>query len=395
MSKLNIKPSALLISSDRKALKCIRQVLLEIGITVHVAHTVDSAEQRLNSGKTCFSILDLSLENGVGVQLINSIVETNRRTYLILTSDGDEIVMNAAARVAEDLGLNVVATLSKPINPEAIKTAISKAAENRQDLTHESLANALTRQEIVFHYQPLVRLENSCVVGCEALARWQHPKLGLLQPSRFIEMVEIPFFARDFVEYTISTIARDKEFWQTSSDAVVAINMPPSVLANKKSADWLAEIVLKNKLAPQQVIIEITERVSTKVADNLAINVTQLRLAGFGVALDDFGTGNSSLIRLYRIPFSELKIDQLFVMGSAKNNDARQICNLLGQGGLMLKRRTIAEGIENEESLNLMKEAGCILGQGYYWSKPLEPQNYQEWCLKQNARLGCSGVNSA
>lgn len=209
--------------------------------------------------------------------------------------------------------------------------------------------------------------------------RWAHPDLGQLTPNLFLDIIESDNLARDFLEYSIKAIAADAKTLVLPEGARIGINVSPNLLVSRHAATWILDIAKKAELPAQKVTIEITERLNIPKSQNLALNVSQLRLAGFSVALDDFGTGNSSLVRLYRMPFDVMKIDQLFVRGTIRNEDALNICRILAQCAKLLKRKSIAEGIETEEILQKAKEAGIDIGQGYLWSKPVPLSAFNNW----------------
>ena len=217
-------------------------------------------------------------------------------------------------------------------------------------------------------------------VGVEALARWQHPVKGMIPPDRFIPLAEesglIDELTVSMVEQSLAEVAR----WQTENLTLdVSINYSALSLADLGLPDYLAGLVAARDLKADRVTVEVTESsVLTEIQNSLDV-LTRLRMKGFQLSIDDFGTGFSSMQQLQNIPFTELKIDQSFVKRALSDKDAKAIVETTVDLGRRLVMSVIAEGVEDLETLELLKNYQCNQVQGYFIAKPMPGNQILEW----------------
>jgi EAL domain-containing protein (putative c-di-GMP-specific phosphodiesterase class I) len=248
------------------------------------------------------------------------------------------------------------------------------------------LRRAIERQEFQLHYQPIVSLETSKIVGFEALIRWQHPEKGLISPVAFIPVAEETGLIYAVGTWVLQTACQQMQAWNqctaTGSPLVMSVNLSGKQFAQPDLVDKISDILRETGLRAQQLRIEITESVIMENADVAIAMLEQLRRLGVQLAIDDFGTGYSSLGYLHRFPVNALKIDRSFVspIGGANTEDqqistsiVRTIVNLAHNIGMTVT----AEGIETLDQLAFLRELCCENGQGYLFSKPLNAQAAQ------------------
>jgi diguanylate cyclase (GGDEF)-like protein len=252
--------------------------------------------------------------------------------------------------------------------------AVVRGIELRTDLDH-----AITRRQFELRYQPILSLDTGEVAGVEALVRWRHPTLGLLEPAEFIALAETTGAIGPLGEWILEEACRVAAGWPSAEpDAAgrgpapryMSVNLSAIQLSDPAFATALERILRSSGVAPQQVILEVTEsaRLETDVA---AATLRRIRDLGVRLAIDDFGTGYAALGQLARMPFDLVKIEQSFV--STIGTDAR--AESLVAGIVDLARRlgvdVIAEGIEDGVQLARLREAGCAFGQGFHFSPPM------------------------
>jgi len=237
------------------------------------------------------------------------------------------------------------------------------------------LARATDRGEFVAHYQPIVDLETGRIVGCEALARWRHPEWGLLPPSEFIPLAEETGLIVPLGLEILRQAARETCAWDQQAPGPplqLSVNLSARQLQDPGVVEDMARALEETALPPGRLTLEITE--SNLMSDPDAAGSTLARLKDLGVrlALDDFGTGYSSLSYLQRFPVDVLKLDKSFVdnLGTYGREDSRLAQAIIGLAG-MLDLEVVAEGIERPEQRARLRELGCRLGQGYYFSRPV------------------------
>jgi len=234
------------------------------------------------------------------------------------------------------------------------------------------LRRAIDQNELSLYFQPKVSLKDSRVVCAEALVRWQHPSHGLLGPDEFVPIAEQTGLIRPLARWVLEAAVRQCASWrQEGLDLAVAVNLSMRNLHDPEIVDTIRQLLVRWGIPPARLVIEITE--SSLMADAArAMDVlARLREMGVGISVDDFGTGYSSLAYLKRLPVDELKIDKSFVtqMATDENDEAivRSTIGLAHDLGLTV----VAEGIEDQQTWNLLAALGCDVGQGYFVSRPV------------------------
>jgi EAL domain-containing protein (putative c-di-GMP-specific phosphodiesterase class I) len=233
------------------------------------------------------------------------------------------------------------------------------------------LREALTHEELVLHYQPKVSLVSGANVGVEALVRWQHPRRGLLGPDQFIPLAEQSGLIRPLTSWVLRTALTQVNAWQGEGLAVpVAVNLSPSSLQEHDLADEIADLLNQTDVSPTLLEVEITENAYMARPHAVIANLEQLRALGVHISIDDFGTGYSSLTYLMDLPVDELKIDRSFVRGMASNERNASIVRSIIELGHSLGLRVVAEGLEDEPTLQRLTSLGCDFAQGYFLGRP-------------------------
>lgn len=243
----------------------------------------------------------------------------------------------------------------------------ARAAALARVHTEHLLRGALDRGELRLFYQPIIDLRTGALVGTEALLRWQHPNLGLIGPVRFIESAEDSGLILMIGDWVLREACEQAAIWASRGSPV---NMAVNVSARQLADDEFAEAVKLMLRQPLQLTLEVTESVLIRDPDATAERVDTLKGLGVRLAMDDFGTGYSSLANLRRYPFDALKIDQRFVGGLAENPDDGTIVRAIVALAHGLGRTVVAEGVETEEQLIMLRELGCDLAQGFYIGAP-------------------------
>jgi len=246
---------------------------------------------------------------------------------------------------------------------------------------------ALTRDEIVVHFQPIVELRSQRISGAEALVRWQHPKLGLLEPSAFLQIVEQTGLIGELTRRVLDRSLRECARWRASGhEMTVAVNLSVRNLHDPQLPAEVHRLLARHAIPPGALQLEITESMIMSDPERAIATVRDLSALGVRLAVDDFGTGHSSLANLKRLPIDELKIDRSFVTPMlADDSDliiVRSTINLAHDLGL----KTIAEGVEDAETLARLRALGCDLAQGNHLSKPMDAPTFDAWVVDFDGR---------
>ncbi len=257
----------------------------------------------------------------------------------------------------------------------------------RVKLEHD-LRFAVERGELFMNYQPLVSLGDGSIIGFEALIRWQHPEFGLIPPVKFIPIAEDSGLIIPITIWILDEVCAKLASWQQSSpiykNLIMSVNISGKHLSNDELFDEIEEVLDTYNLAPETLKLEITESVAMENAEQTIEILNKLKQIGIQLSIDDFGTGYSSLNYLHRLPFDTLKIDRSFVYAVGEDGENSEILQTIISLAKNLKMKVIAEGIETEKQLSMLRTFGCDFGQGYLLSKPKSTEETEE-LLQNNA----------
>ena len=283
----------------------------------------------------------------------------------------DELIRNAdtAMYEAKNDGRNKYKFYSKTMG-----TVVDKQLKMEQDL-----ANAIKhKKEIEVFYQAKIDSDTNEIIGAEALVRWNHPQNGLIFPDQFIFMAESTGLMVDLgniiTQQSISTL---KEINTLNLNRFkIAINLSARQFQDISLIPFVNKILDKYQISPEQIEFEITETISMSNMQSTLRILTKLRDLGISIAIDDFGTGHSSLSYLKRFPINTLKIDKSFVMDIVSDEDDKVITQTIISMAHSLGLDTVAEGVESKEHVDMLKQMGCDMLQGYFYSKPLSKNEF-------------------
>ncbi|MCQ8104624.1 bifunctional diguanylate cyclase/phosphodiesterase [Methylomonas sp. SURF-2] len=250
------------------------------------------------------------------------------------------------------------------------------------------LRQALERDELQIYYQPKVAVGSGRLYGAEALVRWNHPKHGFVPPDEFIPMAERTRMIKHLTLWALKQTFRQCAEWHRQGlDLIVSVNLSARDLHDPELPDIIAGVAAASRVQPSWMMLEITESsIMTDPERSLDI-IQRLHDMGYKLSIDDFGTGYSSLAYLKKMPLTELKIDKSFVGDVLKSdNDAvivKATINLAHNLGLQVT----AEGVENQQILDMLDDYACDLAQGYYLSKPIGLEDFNQWMRLEAAKF--------
>jgi EAL domain-containing protein (putative c-di-GMP-specific phosphodiesterase class I) len=245
------------------------------------------------------------------------------------------------------------------------------------------LRKSIHTNEFENHYQPIVDLQTSSLVGFESLIRWNHPKLGLIYPGSFISIAEETGLILPITQLIAQQACEDLCQWQgqlkDQLKLTMNINISSKHFLSPTLLDDIKQILDKTGMPPEQLKLEITETALMEDADETIRLVHRLKDFGLKLVIDDFGTGYSSLSYLQRLPIETLKVDRSFVSRISTETDGnRNIVEAIISLAHRLDMIVVAEGVETEEQFAILLEMNCQLGQGYLFSKPLSKPKVDE-----------------
>jgi EAL domain-containing protein (putative c-di-GMP-specific phosphodiesterase class I)/GGDEF domain-containing protein len=280
-------------------------------------------------------------------------------------------------RDAEHLVLRITAALTRPDwtpSGDPLLTDPPSIEQGREQFTLEQdLAQAIDEDQLTMVFQPVVHLGRGCLIGAEALLRWDHPKLGAISPARFIPLVETLGLSDRYGMWVLNAACREARRWQDENlgGLKVAVNLSAKQLMDPGLRLKVERTLHRHGLPATALELELTETAAMADAKRTLTLFTELRAMGVSIAIDDFGAGYSSLSYLKNLPFDKLKIDREFVTDVDRRRDSRAICRALIELGRGLDLLILAEGVENQLEVAALRGLGCEVFQGYHFSKPL------------------------
>jgi EAL domain-containing protein (putative c-di-GMP-specific phosphodiesterase class I)/GGDEF domain-containing protein len=260
---------------------------------------------------------------------------------------------------------------------EVFDRAALQTAQTRLQLEAD-FDGALARGEFTLVYQPIASLDSNRIAGFEALVRWRHPGLGLIAPLEFIPLAEKTGFIVPLGAWVLREACRQLKAWQDtipdSRELWMSVNLSSLQFRSPSLVDDITQVLADYALEPRRLVLELTEGIAMENPVAVRALLLQLRAIGVRVSVDDFGTGHSSLAYLRQFPLHSLKVDRSFVRGIEGNRDMASIVSAVTTMAQQLGLRVVAEGIEKEEQLGLLRALGCEFGQGYLFSRPVDAE---------------------
>ena len=311
--------------------------------------------------------LYVSTSIGIAIYPLDDIDQEN------LIKDADSAMYRS-----KEMGRNMYQFYTKDIN----------SAINDRFQMESSLRHAIERNEFILHYQPKVDIDSGMIVGAEALIRWLHPKAGIIMPSEFISILEETGLIVSVGEWVLRTACAQNQMWQglNRQPLQIAVNLSARQFLQKDLVAMIGKILKETGLSPDLLELELTESMLMAHSDYNMETLKELTNLGIQISIDDFGTGYSSLSYLKRFSIHSLKIDQSFVRDIAIDPDDAAIATAVVAMGNSLRLNVIAEGVENPEQLQALRNMGCHQAQGFLLGAPMPADIFTEH-LRRTAQL--------
>jgi diguanylate cyclase (GGDEF)-like protein/PAS domain S-box-containing protein len=345
----------------------------EFGILLpDINHPVDAvvgAEKIIETFKTPYVIdgYELNVSTSIGISM-----------YPDDGQNFEDLIKNAdiAMDQAKEQGRSNYQFFNPAVN---IRTLERITLENR-------MRQAVDRNELVLHYQAQLDLATKRIIGAEALVRWQHPELGLLNPVQFLSLAEETGYIKTVDSWVLRAACEQNKAWQNEGlpPVCVAVNLSAQQFQLPDLPDAVTGILKETALDPQFLDLEITENIAMKNFEFSVPNIKRLNRLGIRFSIDDFGTGYSSLSYLKNFHIQKLKIDKSFIKDIATDSDSKAIISAIIAMGHNLKLKVIAEGVETEEQSEFLRSMGCDEIQGYLFSKPLTADEFRQFLIRHS-----------
>lgn len=244
----------------------------------------------------------------------------------------------------------------------------------------QGFRGALQQHQFVLHYQPQIALDDMSIIGYEALVRWQHPEFGLIYPDRFIQIAERSGFIIQLGAEVIELACQQLQAWaQQGQMTRVSVNVSALQLGQPDFSDQVLDALQRHGLAPEQLELEITETAILEQEQLAVASLERLRDAGLCISLDDFGKGYAGFAHLSALPVNKLKIDRALIADLSNSHDDTLIVSSTITLAKRLNLQVVAEGVETPEQVVYLRLAGCDVGQGYHFGRPMQAERVSEF----------------
>lgn len=391
----------LILDDDEAVGQTLQWVAESLGCEAEFTTHPSDFFARLDVSNPDVITLDLAMPGLDGVEVMRLLAQRHCRARIVISSGMGARVLDAARRSAAEHGLSIAGVLPKPISREALRILLgteddrapSPSVEQHCDgcattapaaaeplvLTRADLEAALERREFVMAYQPKIHCRSGATAGFEALVRWPHPVHGLIMPDAFIPLAE----QTGLIDALTTQIVDQSLAWFSAafseSGVTLSLNLSAKSLVDLQLADKLSTACRRLQLPAERIVLEVTES-SAMVDPVLSLDLlTSLRVKGFQLSIDDFGTGYSSMVQLVRMPFSEIKVDKSFVFSARQSQESRSVIKSIIDLGHSLGLVVVAEGVEDQETLDYLNSVGCDLAQGYLIARPMSGDAARMW----------------
>lgn len=261
--------------------------------------------------------------------------------------------------------------------------ALNETARQRIELEN-NLRNAIEKKEFLLFYQPKIEISTNKILGAEALIRWNHPKLGMILPGDFIPVAEETGLIIDIGRWVLKEACRQNSKWQKQNlkPISLAVNVSPRQFQYPGFYEDVSNAIEQSDLDPDFLELEITEGMLMSDVEKTVNKLNKLIGVGLTMSIDDFGTGYSNMKYLIQFPVSTLKIDRTFIMDVETDSSIASLTHSIIRMARSLDLKIVAEGAENKNQISFLKNHGCKIVQGNYYSKPLPAEEFGELLKK-------------
>ncbi len=334
------------------------------------------------------TLCDLNMPGMDGIEFLRHLADRGYRGDVILVSGEDKRILEAAQALAEAHTLSILGSLAKPITIDGVAELLGRRGgatgrarvQQTQAFSAEDLRRGIDAGQLIPFFQPKIDLRTQRLTGVETLARWRHPKLGLVSPAAFLDLAEREGIIDMLTDAILKQAMSQAGVWMRAGmNLKVAVNISMESVHRLDLPEVIIRMVVDAGMAPSDIIVEVTEsKLHSDLAKALEV-LTRLRMKGFGLSIDDFGTGYSSMDQLRRFPFTELKIDRAFVHNVRPGTAAHAILESSVDLARRLGMSIVAEGVEDQADWDRVAGFGIDLAQGYFMARPIPGDEVMAW----------------
>ncbi|MDB6106418.1 MAG: hypothetical protein JWO52_6417 [Gammaproteobacteria bacterium] len=370
----------LILETDPGSLAVLHAVAKRLGCDRVEVESPESVNEILAIRHPTLAVLAVDRIEASGLALLRAFSDRPIRPTVFLVGSLDPRVLGTLKRAAASRGLQVIGALTRPLDAVELEKLMTAYLTAPPPIPREELEQALGASELTLHYQPKMAL--SCdelrIQGVEALVRWRHPRRGLLYPRHFLPAVEeYDLFSR-VTDFVMAEAVRQVGQWRARELPLeMVVNLSPVLIRDRAFPERLACLLREHEVPADQLVLDVTEATPAMDRDLMLDVFTRLRIQGIGLSLDNFGTGMSSLTELYRMPYSEIKVDHSLIADVTREPEAMLIVEAIVDLAHTLQLTVCAEGVETRQMLEFARKRGIDTAQGIFFSGPVEASDVE------------------
>ena len=367
------------------------QVGQALGFEVRIITDTEKFAENILDFSPSVLLLDLQMPGRDGIELLRELSSLDRDPKVLIASGLDSRVLTTAKEVGISMGVDVAGAFCKPIALDELEALLVRLKSHTKIITVSQLRHGIECGELVVHYLPKATLRGAgrwVIEGAEALVRWEHPEYGLLYPREFMGLAEEGGLIMQVTDFVLRAAMEQARLWFAKGfNMELGVNLSAQFLGDVGFPDRLLTLMRENNLDPSMLTLELTETAAMHDPAVALDILARLRVKNINVCLDDFGTGASSLTHLYRMPFSEVKLDNQFTNDMRLREDARAFVEGLIYLVHKLKMRVCAEGVEDEATLEMLEAMHCDRVQGHLIGAAVRGKDLEATVERWNNRV--------
>jgi EAL domain-containing protein (putative c-di-GMP-specific phosphodiesterase class I) len=357
----------LIVDRDPVSLEVLRGVADHLGCDRIEADSATSLQEVLSARLPTIAVLAIDQIEADGVAVLQLLAQYGARPATLLIGSVKARVLSSAKRAAEASGLTVVGMSARPLDANHVENIVSAHLALLPPMAKEELEKALAEHELFLQYEPKVAISSDSlrIQAVEALVRWRHPRRGVLLPRHFLRAVEHHGLMSGLTDFVMTDAVRQATQWRAKGLPLqLVVNLSPRLVRDGGFPERLAALLREHDLPAEQLILDVTEAPGSDDRQLIRDVFTRLRIRGIGLSLDNFGTGLSSLTDLYRMPYSEIKVDHSLLADVPYEHDAQLIVRAIADLAHTLELTVCAAGVETRDMLEFVRAARFDSAQG-------------------------------
>lgn len=391
------KPVLLTLDDDESLGDIMLLIGAEAGFDVTATTSPSVFTDTLKRRAPDVIVLDLQMPEADGIEMLRLLADAGTSASILLVTGMDGRTIWSAEQYGRRRGLDIAGTIQKPFKPEELLGKLRHAKATIEPLMPIDLEQAIENGELRVYYQPVAqRFADGTwdVCAVEALLRWQHPERGLLTPDSFVAMGEAHGLMQAMTDFVLQQGVEQLTGWRAQQlNLGLRVNVGGSLISDLEFPDRLYTVLAEYQIEPSALTLEVNETAMLDQHPDTFDILTRLRVKDINLAIDDFGIGYSSLTRLFRMPFSEMKIDTSIISGVPHLKENNTMVEAMVQLGHKCGLSVCAEGVESDDAMDFLNGVQCDFAQGFLIGRPstagMVPELIRHWSSRQLLYANC------